>query len=227
MTAPIVIDMDGDGFNLTDANSGVRYDMGGDGYSELVAWTEANADDDWLVLDRNNNGTIETGQELFGNFTPQPTPPPGASRNGFLALAEFDKVRNGGNRDGWIGPQDAIFSSLRLWRDVNHDGISQADEIHSLPSLGVMRLDLDYKESKRTDEHRNRFKYRAKVRDARDAQVGRWAWDVILVTEGATTVRQTSPQNDFALFHPTLPSFADQFKFIFRSKEVARAGRCG
>jgi hypothetical protein len=47
----------------------------------------------------------------------------------------------------------------------------------------VSTIELDYKESKRTDEHGNQFKYRAKVKDARDAQIGRWAWDVFLVRE--------------------------------------------
>jgi hypothetical protein len=45
----------------------------------------------------------------------------------------------------------------------------------------VVRLHLDYKESKRTDEHGNRFRYRAKIDDARGAKAGRWAWDVFLV----------------------------------------------
>ncbi|HEY0323338.1 MAG TPA: hypothetical protein VGC66_20440 [Pyrinomonadaceae bacterium] len=129
----------------------MNFDVDGDSnqLKERLSWTRADSDDAWLFFDRNENGVVDSGRELFGNFTeqlPVANPP-----NGFNALTRFDMPDRGGNSDGVIDSQDKVFSYLRLWQDVNHNGVSEAGELHTLVELGVAKLELDYKESKRVD----------------------------------------------------------------------------
>ena len=207
--SPIVIDTLGDGFSLTDAVNGAPFDLNGDGaIVSKLAWTAAGSDDAWLALDRDGNGYIETGSELFGNFTAQPEM---GNKNGFLALAEFDKPPNGGNSSGKVDSSDAVYSSLRLWQDANHNGVSEMGELFSLPALGVASIDLDYKESRKEDQYGNRFKYRAKVIGLNGQQGGKWAWDVFLRFHNLDT-----PANSSLV--PNRRTFT-----VFRSSCVSRA----
>jgi hypothetical protein len=158
--SPIIIDAYGEGFHMTDVADGVLFDIRGDGHPIDMGWTARGYHNAFLALDRNGNGKIDNGEELFGNYTPQPK---SKDANGYAALAEFDKPENGGNADGVINEKDAIYSKLLLWIDENHDGISQPNELHHLWELGVFSLSLKYVDTPHRDGFGNWFRYKGKI----------------------------------------------------------------
>lgn len=190
-TSPILIDVGGQGFALTNAGGGVTFDIAGDGHPIQMAWTAAGANNAFLCLP-DSNGACNSGKQLFGNYTSQP---PSSSPNGFAALAVYDDPKNGGNGDGMIDAGDAIFSSLRLWIDTNHDGISQTNELYTLPSLGVNSISLTYKLDARTDQFGNYFRFRTQVNPGGPTNTGRMAYDVFFVANvsGQTLYAGTCP----------------------------------
>jgi len=111
---PIILDTTGRGFHLTSQDNGVLFDLASNGHPIQISWTDPSYGNAFLVLDRDGNGTIDSGKELFGNFTDQPK---SDDPNGFLALAVFDDPANGGNGDGVIDEHDKIWPQLRLWID--------------------------------------------------------------------------------------------------------------
>lgn len=180
--SPIIIDTTGEGFRLTSAESGVDFDILGDGKPSRIAWTAPSSGNAFLALDRNHNGKIDSGKELFGNLTDQP---PSKHPNGFLALAEFDKPENGGNGDGIIDARDDVFSHLLLWIDENHDGISQPNELHTLPELGVYSINLRYRDDRSYyDAYGNWFHYQSALNpnpQDGESKDGRFIYDVFFM----------------------------------------------
>jgi hypothetical protein len=178
---PIIIDIAGTGFHLTSAANGVVFDISGTGHPVQISWTASGSTNAFLALPA-SDGLIHGGKELFGGSTPQPE---STEPNGFRALAFYDLPENGGNGDGVIDAHDAIFSALRLWIDANHDGITQPEELHTLPSMGVYSVSLDYWLSQKRDQYGNRFRYRGmvNVNDPNSgSDVARTIYDVGLIS---------------------------------------------
>ena len=147
--------------SMTAATLGVWFDIPGKGTREQHSWPVA-GEAAWLALDRNRNGVIDDGTELFGNFTPQPEPTGGARKNGFLALAEYDKAAQGGNGDGKISNQDSAYTVLRLWKDDKpRDGFTNAGELLTLAEAGIISISLNYQDAAAEDKWGNAFAYRA------------------------------------------------------------------
>ena len=132
---PLTLDLDGDGIETTGINTTtpVMFDMAGAGVQQSVGWV--NADDGFLVRDLNGNGLIDSGAELFGDAT---TLANGTkATDGFAALADLDA-----NHDGVVNASDAAFSQLRVWRDLNQNGITDAGELQTLASLGIVGMNV-------------------------------------------------------------------------------------
>ncbi|WKT60104.1 calcium-binding protein [Microbulbifer thermotolerans] len=142
-TSPIVIDLDGDGIE-TLAVGASYFDLDSDGLSELSGWV--GADDGLLVHDRDGDGRISNGAELFGNHSILSNGE--TAEHGFLALAEYDS-----NGDGLVDAQDSAFSALQIWRDLNGNGVSDAGELQSLADVGVVSISTDYSHSDQVDVH--------------------------------------------------------------------------
>jgi hypothetical protein len=169
--SPIIIDLSGNGYKLTSAANGVWFDLPGNGRLQQWSWTSRDSDEAFLMLDRNGDGRITSGKELFGDVTEQPVT---EEPNGFTALTVFDE-----NGDHWIDASDPIYQRLQLWIDSNHDGVSQRRELFSLNEKGVEGISCDYRLSKRSDRYGNRFRFKAR---ARVNGIERWVWDIFLVS---------------------------------------------
>lgn len=157
---PILLDLDRNQFHLSGVP--VPFDIDADGVDEMVNWTRADQKDGFLVFDWNANRLVDDGAELFGSATP--VPGGGTASNGYLALGVFDKPEFGGNGDSMISADDAIYPLLGIWLDSDHDGSSAREgEMQSLESMGVVAIDLDYRESGRVDEFGNRHSFRSRA----------------------------------------------------------------
>ena len=159
---PLVFDISGKGYQLTSADRGVWFDINGDGTRNAISWTDPSKDVAFLAFDRNGNGAVDDGEELFGNSTPLPA---GSSErrasDGFDALASLENSAYGTSvADGVIDAKDAAYHKLLLWKDASHDGISQPGELRKASDAGLVAIETRYRESKRRDAFGNEFRLR-------------------------------------------------------------------
>ena len=148
LASPIVLDLDGNGVQTRSAADGVHFDLTGTGNGtgnsgQKVGWTGDG--DALLVRDRNGDGIINDGRELYGVATQNALGQ--RMGNGYAALASEDS-----NNDGKINAKDANFGELKLWVDANHDGKTDAGELKGLVEMGVVELNLDYAITARVDK---------------------------------------------------------------------------
>jgi len=143
---PLVIDLDSDGIETMNLHAGAAFDYNGDGFAELTGWIASH--DGLLVMDRNCDGIINDGRELFGNDTILKNGTKAA--NGFQVFAEVDN-----NHDGKIGAADPAFSQLRVWVDYDGDGYSSPEELRTLNELGIKSINLASTITNATDSQGN------------------------------------------------------------------------
>ncbi|HND28261.1 MAG TPA: hypothetical protein PKV87_11430 [Pseudomonadales bacterium] len=130
---PLILDLDGDGLETVGLASNVYFDHDNDGVLSKTGWV--GQDDALLVWDRNSNGSIDSGAELFGDFTVLPNGT--LAPNGFAALAALDS-----NSDDILDANDPAFAELKLWRDVAQQGQTGSGELISLADAGIVSLSL-------------------------------------------------------------------------------------
>lgn len=122
---PLVFDLNGDGFDFSAAEEGVEFDMNGNGVKAKTGFIRG--DDALLFLDEDGDGVVSDGKELFGNA------------NGFEKLKQYDD-----NGDGVIDENDAIYHRLRLWQELEEDGVCEIHETMSLAEAGIKSINLNY-----------------------------------------------------------------------------------
>jgi hypothetical protein len=171
--SPIIINTAG-AYSLTGADDPVLFDIDADGRRNLIGWTAREGDDAFLVQDRNRNGEIDDGRELFGNAMRLRSGVTAA--NGFEALREFDD-----NGDSVIDSNDTVWSDLLLWRDSNHDGLSTPSELSSVNRSAIGGIQLTYHWTGRVDSHGNQFRYAAHV-ELNGRRERRTVYDVFFVS---------------------------------------------
>ena len=170
-SCPLIIDMDGNGIKTISINKNVFFDLDNNLFAESTGWVDKG--DAFLVWDRDNNGVIDSGNELFGNHTRLSSGK--KAENGFAALAELDS-----NQDNIFDEKDEAWFKLQLWFDRNQNGISEAGELVKLSESGIKSINLSYNNTDHIDESGNHHRQRSSVswKDGRKSEIADVWFDV-------------------------------------------------
>lgn len=166
--SPIVINLQPGPYTLSSISDPVNFDIDADGAPNRITWTRRGSAVAFLALDRNGNGTIDDGSELFGTATRLLTGR--RARNGFEALKELDS-----NGDFIVNAGDLQWWALLLWTDMNYDGLSQREELRRVAATDLREIETRYFWTNRRDSSGNVFRYRGTARFDRG---WRPIWDV-------------------------------------------------
>lgn len=131
---PLILDLDGDGYGINSKKKGTHFDLNCDGFAERINWTNS---DGILAIDKNGNGKIDNGREVFGDSFILNNGQ--KAKNGFEALTQYDT-----NNDNFFDTKDRDFYKFYLWIDSNENGISEAKELCKLSETNIARINLEY-----------------------------------------------------------------------------------
>lgn len=168
--SPLLMDLHRNGFQFSKPNTGVYFDLNGNGDLQHIQWVAENTDDAFLAQDLNRNGIIDDGSELFGVGTLLELKNKQAL-NGFSALEQYDNIELGGNEDQLISSEDDVWNRLVLWTDRNADGISTKNEIIKLKKEHIINIDI--KDIKETD-----------IAEPSGNFIPLWSWATLKVNKG-------------------------------------------
>ena len=151
--SPIVLDLTGQGIQLSGPEDGTQFDLNNDGNKVYTGWVKG-ANNAFLVQDLSGNGRIDNGGELFGSATLLANGKRAA--NGFEALKDLDS-----NRDGLLNNRDSKWKNLSLWFDRNYDAYTQYSELENLNRYQIQSINLNYIELLEMDEFGNQTRERS------------------------------------------------------------------
>lgn len=208
-SSPLVLDLEGDGMEFSSVNDGTKFDLNGDGKKQNISWTKKqdSFDDAFLVMDKNGDGQINSGKELFGDQN--------GAANGYEELAKLDS-----NNDGKIDASDEAYSDLKLWSDMDGDGQVGEGEMKTLEEMNVTSIATGYEGTSGTefDQHGNDTSLKSSFTRVIDGEeVDLDSVDVFFVEKNSS-----APMSDNVVDYESLSELVDTVQAENHRREVSK-----